>query len=135
MWHTDCTVWVVEWQPGVANVGPHETSSAVGSRHRRGRLPGPAVIPPAGAAHDESVITNAVFFGDSLTDAGTYGFTHGANEDACAQPGQDYCDADTLKEAGADRTYVFAAAEHITTHAHELLAERVQQQMGVRPKP
>lgn len=78
--------------------------------------------------------TNA-FVTDLLTDPARYGFTHGANEDACAQPGQDYCDADTLKEAGADRTYVFAAAEHITTHAHELLAERVQQQMGVRPKP
>lgn len=75
------------------------------------------------------------FVTDLLTDPARYGFTHGANEDACAQPGQDYCDMDTLKEPGADRTYVFAAAEHFTTRAHELLAERVQQQVGLRPKP
>ncbi|MDX1875205.1 SGNH/GDSL hydrolase family protein [Mycolicibacterium sp. 120266] len=81
------------------------------------------------------IFDTGAFVTDLLTDPARYGFTHGANEDACAQPGQDYCDADTLKEPDADHTYVFAAAEHFTTHAHELLAEQVQQQVGVRPKP
>lgn len=76
--------------------------------------------------------TNA-FVTDLLTDPARYGFSHGANEDACAEPGRDYCSADALKEPGADRTYVFAASEHFTTHAHELLAEQVQQQMGLQP--
>jgi phospholipase/lecithinase/hemolysin len=76
--------------------------------------------------------TNA-FVTDLLTNPGRYGFTHGANEDACAQPGQDYCDPGSLKEPDADRTYVFAAAEHFTTHAHELLADYVQRQVGLQP--
>ena len=30
-----------------------------------------------------------------------------------------------FQQADADRTYVFAASEHFTTHAHELLADYV----------
>lgn len=76
--------------------------------------------------------TNA-FVSDLLANPGVHGFTHGANEDACALPAQDYCDAQSLKEPGADRTYVFGAAEHLTTHAHELLADYVQREVGLRP--
>jgi len=76
------------------------------------------------------VIDMGAFVDDLLQNAAAYGFTHGANEDACLQPGQDYCDADAWKSPDADRTYVFAAAEHMTTHANELLAEYVLKQVG-----
>ncbi|WP_286159449.1 hypothetical protein [Mycobacterium sp. 852013-50091_SCH5140682] len=36
------------------------------------------------------------------------------------------------KEPTADRTYGFAASEHFTTHAHELLADYVREQAGLR---
>lgn len=72
------------------------------------------------------------FVTDVLTNLDRYGFTHGANADACAQAGQDYCAADSLKQADADRTYVFAASEHFTTHAHELLADYVRREVGLR---
>jgi phospholipase/lecithinase/hemolysin len=71
------------------------------------------------------VLDTAAFVDDLLKNAAAYGFTHGANDDGCMQPGQDYCDADAWKSPDADRTYVFAAGEHFTTHAHELLAEYV----------
>jgi len=66
-----------------------------------------------------------------LQNPSKYGFTHGANEDACAKPDQDYCDAKSLASPDADRTYVFAAAEHMTTRANELLGNYVLQQIGL----
>jgi outer membrane lipase/esterase len=59
-----------------------------------------------------------------------YGFKHGAHADACRKPGQDFCDANSLTVPDADRTYVFAAAEHLTTHANELLAPYVLRQIA-----
>jgi phospholipase/lecithinase/hemolysin len=76
------------------------------------------------------VVDTGAFIDDLLTNGADYGFTHGANEDACMQPGQDYCAADAWKSPDADRTYVFAAAEHLTTHANELLADYVMKQVS-----
>ena len=76
------------------------------------------------------IIDTAAFVDDLLQNASQYGFTHGANEDACAKPEQDYCNPDAMKSPDADRTYVFAAAEHMTTHANELLGDYVLQQIG-----
>jgi phospholipase/lecithinase/hemolysin len=82
--------------------------------------------------HDphRSILDTAAFVDDLLANADKYGFTHGAGEDACMESGQDYCDANAWKEPNADRTYVFAASEHFTTHAHELLADYVRQQLS-----
>ena len=77
------------------------------------------------------IVDTEAFVDDLLQNADRYGFTHGANEDACAKPDQDYCDAASLKSPDADRTYVFAAAEHMTTHANELLGDYVLQQIGL----
>jgi outer membrane lipase/esterase len=77
------------------------------------------------------ILDTGAFINDLLKNANTYGFTHGANEDACAQPGQDFCAADAWKSPDADRTYIFAAAEHLTTHANELLADYVMNQVGI----
>ncbi len=76
------------------------------------------------------IVDTGAFVDDLLSNLGLYGFTHGANEDACAKPDQDYCDATSMKEPDADRTYVFAAAEHMTTHANELLGDYVLRQIG-----
>jgi phospholipase/lecithinase/hemolysin len=77
------------------------------------------------------VLDTGAFIDDLLTNGAKYGFTHGANEDACLKPAQDYCAADAWKSPDADRTYVFAAAEHLTTHANELLADYVMKQVGL----
>ncbi|MCV7421710.1 SGNH/GDSL hydrolase family protein [Mycobacterium yunnanensis] len=77
------------------------------------------------------IVDTEAFVNDLLQNADRYGFTHGANEDACAKPDQDYCDASQMKSPDADRTYVFAAAEHMTTHANELLGEYVLRQIGL----
>jgi phospholipase/lecithinase/hemolysin len=76
------------------------------------------------------VLDTGAFIDDVLKNADSYGFTHGANEDACVQPGQDFCAADAWKSPDADRTYVFAAGEHLTTHANELLADYVMKQIS-----
>ena len=76
------------------------------------------------------IVDTEAFVDDLLQNQGKYGFTHGANEDACAKPDQDYCDAKSMKSPDADRTYVFAAAEHMTTRANELLADYVMEQIG-----
>jgi outer membrane lipase/esterase len=76
------------------------------------------------------VLDTGAFIDDLLTNGAKYGFTHGVNEDACLKPAQDYCAADAWKSPDADRTYVFAAAEHLTTHANELLADYVMKQVG-----
>jgi hypothetical protein len=61
---------------------------------------------------------------------GDYGFTHGANEDACREPGQNVCEKDAWASDDADQTYIFSAAEHMTTHANELLADYVKEQIN-----
>lgn len=76
------------------------------------------------------ILDTGAFIDDLLENGAEYGFTHGANEDACLQPGQDFCGADAWKSPDADRTYVFAAAEHLTTHANERLADYVMQQVS-----
>src|SRR6185312_1344415 len=40
--------------------------------------------------------------------------------------------ADAWKEPNADRTYIFVASEHFTTHAHELLADYVRKRISPR---
>lgn len=77
------------------------------------------------------ILDMQAFITEVLGNLGRYGFRYGANDDACAQPGQDYCAADAWKAADADRTYVFAASEHLTTHAHEVLADYVLRQVGL----
>ena len=68
------------------------------------------------------VIDTAAFFDRILKHPARYGFRHGANEDACRLDDQDSCSADAWKEPHADRTFVFAAAEHMTTRTNMLLA-------------
>lgn len=77
------------------------------------------------------ILDTTAFVDGVLQNLGQYGFTHGANEDACAKPDQDYCDAASMKSPDADRIYVFAAAEHMTTHANELLGDYVLEQVGL----
>jgi outer membrane lipase/esterase len=77
-----------------------------------------------------AILDTAAFVDDLVANAGRYGFSHAAGEDACTKAGQDYCDPDGWKEPNADRTYIFAASEHFTTHAHELLADYVRQQIA-----
>jgi len=81
------------------------------------------------------ILDTGAFIDDLLTNGAKYGFTHGANEDACLKPAQDYCAADGWKSPDADRTYVFVAAEHLTTHANELLADYVMTQVGEHQGP
>jgi outer membrane lipase/esterase len=76
------------------------------------------------------VIDTAGFIDDLLRHAASYGFTHGANEDACQKEDQDFCFPETLKTPDADRTFIFAASEHLTTHANELLALYVLKQLA-----
>jgi hypothetical protein len=85
-------------------------------------------------ADAQSSYKQAVFLGDSLPDAGTYGFTHAAHADACSKPDQDHCEASTLAEPHADQTCFFAAGEHRTMHANELLADYVLHRIGEEPK-
>jgi len=68
------------------------------------------------------VINVQEFIDDLIRNAASYGFKHGANEDACRELDQDYCEPDMLRSEGAERTYIFAGSEHFTTRANELLA-------------
>lgn len=61
-----------------------------------------------------------------VTDPASYGFTHGAGEDACATPGAAWCDTESLVAPDADQTYVFAGGVHLTTKTNELLAAAVE---------
>ncbi|MGO3487578.1 MAG: SGNH/GDSL hydrolase family protein [Corynebacterium variabile] len=61
-----------------------------------------------------------------VTDPASYGFTHGAGEDACAVPGAAWCDTDSLVAPDADQTYIFAGGVHLTTRTNELLAAAVK---------
>jgi outer membrane lipase/esterase len=76
------------------------------------------------------VLDTGAFIDDLVHNGAKYGFKYGANEDACAQPAQDFCGPEAWKSPDADRTYVFAAAEHLTTHANELLADYFLKQVA-----
>jgi len=62
-----------------------------------------------------------------------FGIEHGAHEDACRLPDQDVCAEDAYAVPRADQTYFFAAAEHLTTRANELLAAYVLRQVAAHP--
>lgn len=65
------------------------------------------------------------FLDGLVRNADAYGLKHFAHEDACREPDQDYCYPNGLKSRDADMTYIFAASQHMTTRANELLAEYV----------
>lgn len=70
------------------------------------------------------------FVDDLVENKEDNGFTHGANEDACREPGQNVCEKDAWASEDADQTYIFSAAEHMTTRANELLADYVTAQIN-----
>ncbi|WP_027507206.1 SGNH/GDSL hydrolase family protein [Rhodococcus sp. UNC23MFCrub1.1] len=71
------------------------------------------------------------FIDTLLTDGSRHGLQHFANEDACREPDQDYCDETGLADPDADRTYVFAGSVHFTTRTNELFADWVLNEAGV----
>jgi phospholipase/lecithinase/hemolysin len=79
------------------------------------------------------VIDTEAFVDDLIAHAATYGFKHGAHEDACGSPDHDYCYPETQATPDANQTYLFAAGEHLTTHAHELLSDYVIKQVNASP--
>ena len=79
------------------------------------------------------VIDTEAFADDLIKNAASYGFKHGAHEDACKDDDQDYCFPETLKAPDADQTYVFVAGEHMTTHANQLLADYVMAKLAASP--
>jgi len=78
----------------------------------------------AGLPHDPRILVIRMqdFLTPILAHPERHGFRHGAHEDACREPDQDFCDANSLASPDAAESYVFAAGEHLTTHTHELLA-------------
>jgi phospholipase/lecithinase/hemolysin len=87
---------------------------------------------PADPAHILVIDTEA-FEKDLLAHAASYGFTHGAHEDACGNEGRQFCFPETEVSADAGETYVFAGKAHLTTHANRLLAEYVLKQLADSP--
>jgi phospholipase/lecithinase/hemolysin len=79
------------------------------------------------------VLDTEAFVNDLIANAAKYGFKHGAHEDACGTPDHDYCYPETQATPDADQTYLFAAGEHLTTHAHQLLADYVIKQVNASP--
>jgi outer membrane lipase/esterase len=79
------------------------------------------------------VIDTEAFIDDLIANAATYGFTHGAHADACGSPDHDYCYPESQASPDADQTYLFAAGEHLTTRAHQLLADYVLRQVNASP--
>jgi outer membrane lipase/esterase len=79
------------------------------------------------------VIDTEAFVNDLIANAARYGFNHGAHEDACGSPDHDYCYSETQATPDADQTYLFAAGEHLTTRAHQLLADYVIKQVNASP--
>ena len=79
------------------------------------------------------LIDTQALVNDMIRDAADNGLKHGAHEDACRQDDQDYCFPGTMKSKDADRTYVFAAGEHLTTRANQLLADAVLRQVEASP--
>jgi phospholipase/lecithinase/hemolysin len=79
------------------------------------------------------VIDTEAFVKDLLAHASTYGFKHGAHEDACGQDDREYCFPGTEVSPDAGETYVFAGLQHLTTHANRLLADYVLRQLASSP--
>jgi outer membrane lipase/esterase len=79
------------------------------------------------------VLDTESFVDDLVANAGRYGFKHDAHEDACGSPDHDYCYPETQAAPDADQTYLFAAGEHFTTHAHQLLADYVMREVNASP--
>jgi len=79
------------------------------------------------------VVDTEAFVNDLVENATKYGFKHTANEDACGNPDHDYCYPETQATPDADQTYIFAAGEHLSTRANELLAEYVIRQVNSSP--
>ena len=79
------------------------------------------------------VLDTETFVNDLIANAARYGFKHGAHEDACGSPDHDYCYLETQATPDADQTYLFAAGEHLTTRAHQLLADYVIKQLNASP--
>ena len=78
-------------------------------------------------------IDTAAFIDGLIANAARYGFEHAAHEDACGPGDKDYCFPETQVSPDADRTYIFAAGVHLTTHANELLAAHVLEQVASSP--
>lgn len=76
-----------------------------------------------------AVFDTEEFIDDLVDNMDEYGFTYGANEDACTEQGVFVCEKDGWKSDDADQTYIFAGAEHLSTKTNELLAERVTEQV------
>jgi phospholipase/lecithinase/hemolysin len=87
---------------------------------------------PKDSAHVLMLDTEA-FVNDLIANRARYGFKHEAHEDACGSPDHDYCYPETQAAPNADQTYLFAAGEHLTTHAHQLLADYVIEQVRLSP--
>jgi len=79
------------------------------------------------------VIDTEAFVDDLIAHAAIYGFKHGAHEDACGSPDHDYCYPETQASPDADQTYLFGAGEHLTTRAHQFLADFVIKQVNASP--
>jgi outer membrane lipase/esterase len=79
------------------------------------------------------VIDTQAFTEELLKHLATYGFEHGAHEDACRQDDQDYCFPETMKTPDADQTFIFAAGVHMTSRANQLLAQYVLQKLSESP--
>lgn len=73
------------------------------------------------------------FMDGLVRDAETLGLKHFAHEDACRDLDQDYCYPNGLKSRDADMTYIYAASQHLTTRANELLARYVLAKIAESP--
>lgn len=87
---------------------------------------------PKDSAH-VLVLDTEAFINHLIANAAQYGFEHGPHEDACGSPDHDYCYPETQAVPDAGQTYLFAAGEHLTTHAHQLLADYVIEQVNLSP--
>lgn len=65
------------------------------------------------------------FTSDLLDNSERYGFSHGANEDACTDPEPGYCNEPGWKTPTADKDFVFAGKVHMSSESNRLLAESV----------
>jgi outer membrane lipase/esterase len=68
------------------------------------------------------VINVQDYLKDLVEHAPEYGLQHGVHDDACKDADQDFCGVAGFVESDADKTYIAAAEEHLSTRAHELLA-------------
>lgn len=79
------------------------------------------------------VLDTEAFVNDLIVNAARYGFKHSNHEDACGSPDHDYCYPESQATPDADQTYLFAAGEHLTTRAHQFLADYVIKQVDASP--